>query len=32
MEVLGPRGYLRMYQEHVPQADDVCDLDFLRKA
>jgi dihydroxy-acid dehydratase len=26
------RGYVRMYQEHVLQADQGCDLDFLRKA
>jgi dihydroxy-acid dehydratase len=25
------RGYLRLYQEHVTQADAGCDLDFLRK-
>ena len=25
------RGYARMYQEHVLQADEGCDLDFLRK-
>jgi dihydroxyacid dehydratase/phosphogluconate dehydratase len=26
------RGYVRLYQEHVLQADEGCDLDFLRKA
>jgi len=26
------RGYLRLYQEHVLQANEGCDLDFLRKA
>jgi dihydroxyacid dehydratase/phosphogluconate dehydratase len=26
------RGYVRLYQEHVLQADAGCDLDFLRKA
>jgi L-arabonate dehydrase len=25
------RGYTRLYQEHVLQADKGCDLDFLRK-
>lgn len=25
-----PRGYARIYQEHVLQADEGCDLDFLR--
>lgn len=25
------RGYVRLYQEHVLQADEGCDLDFLRK-
>jgi dihydroxyacid dehydratase/phosphogluconate dehydratase len=24
------RGYVRLYQEHVLQADEGCDLDFLR--
>jgi len=26
------RGYVRLYQEHVLQADEGCDLDFLRGA
>jgi dihydroxy-acid dehydratase len=26
------RGYVRLYQEHVLQADEGCDFDFLRKA
>jgi dihydroxyacid dehydratase/phosphogluconate dehydratase len=25
------RGYVRLYQKHVLQADEGCDLDFLRK-
>jgi len=25
------RGYTRLYQEHVLQADKGCDLDFLRR-
>jgi dihydroxy-acid dehydratase len=29
---LTERGYVRLYQEHVLQADGGCDLDFLRKA
>jgi dihydroxyacid dehydratase/phosphogluconate dehydratase len=28
---LADRGYTRLYQEHVLQADKGCDLDFLRK-
>ena len=28
---LTERGYTRLYQEHVLQADKGCDLDFLRK-
>jgi dihydroxy-acid dehydratase len=28
---LAERGYIRLYQEHVLQADRGCDFDFLRK-
>ena len=28
---LAERGYTRLYQEHVLQADKGCDFDFLRK-
>lgn len=31
-QTIAPRGYTRLYQQHVLQADEGCDFDFLRNA